>query len=358
MDFKSYFEIPSDIAYLNTPGNGLLPRSHYDWRMKREQDFFDIRGDLRDKQGDFIAQVKSGLARLFNCEKGIVYAVPNFSFGFNAVLNGLPKEFSFLLLDEEYPSLHYPIQSHGFQSNKVEWSDAIESSIEAAIRKHKPDALAISLVNYISGLKIDLEFIKQLKTTFPDLIIIGDATQYLGTEPFDFDQSGFDVLAGSGYKWMMAGFGNGYLMLSPRMKAILYQEAQKLDRPQEAMWRGKSILDTFFEPGHQDTLAHGTLLESVRFLEKVGLENVKAYIANLAGYTYDALDERGLLLPEIKNRKVKSSLINIQLDPTFYEVLMNHGVKCFPRGSGIRIGIHLYNDKNDINRLLEIIDNK
>lgn len=356
MDYKSFFDIPSEITYLNTPGNGLMPRSHYAWRARREQEFFAVGGDLRDRQGAFITNIKSEFAALFNCSVSNVFALPNFSFGLHTLINGLPKGLKYAILDEDYPSLNYPVISRQLDYVKITVNAQLEENIEDCIQKHKADVLLLSVVQYINGLKIDLNFIQYLKSKYPNLIIIGDATQYLGTEPFDFENSGFDAIGGSGYKWMMAGFGNGYLMLSNQLKELLYADAQQGERPKEAMWSSKSILDTFFEPGHQDTLSHGTLGQSIQFLKLLGLDNIQQHLQDVSAYAYEKLGERNLLLHEIKNRKIKSSLINIQLDPKYYDLFMENGIKCFPRGTGIRIGLHLYNTREDVDKLMEVID--
>ncbi|MVZ64968.1 hypothetical protein GQF61_03835 [Sphingobacterium sp. DK4209] len=68
------------------------------------------------------------------------------------------------------------------------------------------------------------------------------------------------------------------------------------------------------------------------------------------------MEDRGLLLPEIAARQVRSALINIQIDQSLYPELVAAGIKCFPRGTGIRIGIHLYNELSDIHRLIATID--
>ncbi|MGN0002502.1 MAG: aminotransferase class V-fold PLP-dependent enzyme [Sphingobacterium composti] len=356
MDYKSYFDIPSDITYLNTSGNGLMPSTHYKWREEREKKFFDIRGDLRDQQGTFIANVKAEFGELFNCPVQNLFAVPNFSFGLHTLLNGMPKGLRYAILEEDYPSLNYPIISRQLDYVSIPVNENLEDNIEDILQSNGIDVLVFSIVQYIKGIKIDLNFVKKLKLKFPNLLIIGDATQYLGTEPFDFLNSGFDVVGGSGYKWMMAGFGNGYMMISDNVKSMLYVDAQLGERPKEAMWSAKSILDTFFEPGHQDTLSHGTLLQSVRLFKEIGLDNIQQQLKDITQYAYQKFDERGLLLTEIKNRKVKSSLINIQIAPKHYDLLMSNGIKCFPRGTGIRIGIHLYNTKEDIDKLIAVID--
>lgn len=357
MDYKSYFDIPSGLTYFNTPGNGLMPKTHHQWRRQRDAAFFEPSSDLRDQQVVFIEEVKEGLAAMFNCSEANIYCVPNFSFGYNALLGGLPSDTRFAVLEDDYPSLNYPIISRGFSYEIVKTGEGIlEERILNLIRKGKVDVLLLSVVQYITGIKIDLEFIKTLKREFPDLIVIGDATQYLGTEPFDFLESGFDALGGSGYKWMMAGFGNGYMMLSDRLMELLYRDALTRPRPFETMWAHKSIVDTFFEPGHQDTLSHGTLLESIRFFSKIGLSHVKEHIDEVKGYAYEQFLARDWILPIVAERSCMSSLVNLQVSQDCYSVLGAAGVKCFPRGTGIRIGIHLYNDKADVDYLVKILD--
>ncbi len=358
MDFKHYFDIPVNITYFNTPGNGLMPKKHYAWRSEWDKIFFDPNGHLRDQQPQIIAEVKRSFAALFHAKFENVYLLPNFSFGIHTLLSGLSSSLRIAILENDYPSLNYPVISRGFYHEIISVDEHVEDSIRRTIEDKNIDVLVLSIVQYISGLKIDLDFIKTLKKQHPKLIIIGDATQYLGTEPFDFLASGFDAVGGSGYKWLMSGFGNGYLMLSDFLKDILYKDAQSGPRPVEAMWSTKSILDSFFEPGHQDTLSHGTLLQTVHFLSEIGLDKVKCHIDELINYAYEAFEKRNLLLPQIASRQVRSALINIQLPFKAYNVLMAQGIKCFPRGTGIRIGLHLYNTKEDIDKLLDIVDKR
>lgn len=358
MDFKNYFDIPSEITYLNTPGNGLLPKAHLEWRKERDLAFYNARGDLRDKQSSFIKNVKCSFSELFNCPIERLFFVPNFSFGFNTLLGGLDSSLHVALIEDDYPSLNYPIISRGFNCGFITPSETLEENIYSYVKLQKPDVLALSIVNYINGLQVDLTFIKRLKNEFPDLLIFADATQFLGTEPFDFENSGFDAVIGSGYKWMLSGYGNGYVMLSEYLASILYQSAQIKDRPKEAMWSHKSILDIYFEPGHQDTLSYGTLEQSILFFQQVGLDAINSYLTELKIQSYRIFEEKNWLIPMVKNRSIRSSLINLQIDPTWYDYLLLNGIKCFPRGKGIRIGLHLYNSMEDIEKLVNVVERK
>lgn len=356
MTLKEHFNLPNDVVYLNTPGNGLLPKVTLDWRKTWEQEFFDINSNLRDEQPEFINGVRETVADFFGTKAANTFLTPNFSFGFSTLVDLLSKDLSYLVLEDEYPSLQYPIVNRKLKHTSVAVSANVEDELQKAIEKHNPDVLILSLVQYISGLMIDLDFIKRIKAEYPNLWIIADGTQFLGTGPFNFQDSGIDALGASGYKWLLSGFGNGFMLISDSLKLMLEDLKAEVPLPEVAMWKHKSILDTFFEPGHQDTLSHGTLKSSLTFLKAQGLENIQRHIKELSDEAYRLLLERDLILPYIAERSVRSSLINVQLPQELYPNLMNMGVKCFPRGTGIRIGIHLYNDLKDIHNFVNIIE--
>jgi len=356
MHFKENFDIPEEIVYLNSPSNGLLPKETKAWRMVWDKEFFDTQGSFRDQQPEFIADVKETVAKFFHSEIESTFLIPNFSFGYSTLIDLLPRHYSYLVLTDEYPSLQYPIVNRRLKHTVIKPEEHVEQAIEQAIDEYNPDVFIVSIVQYITGLKIDLEFIQRLKRRNPSLLIIADGTQFLGTEPFNFKQSGIDALAGSGYKWLLSGYGNGFLLMSDGLTRRLQNILSDVPLPKVAMWKHKGILNTFFEPGHQETLSHGTLKQSLLKLEELGLENIQQHIQQVTQEAYQLLAERNLLLPEIKEREVRSSLINIQVDPQLYDQLTKAGAICFPRGTGIRIGIHLYNDISDVHRLIEIID--
>lgn len=358
MTFKEHFNTAEEIIYLNTPGNGLIPKETLLWRENWDKQFFAIQSDKRDQQSQFLAGVKQTVADFFNAELTSTFLTPNFSFAYASLIDLLPKHYSYLVIEDEYPSLAYPIISRRLKKFTIRANENLEEQITESVDEHNPDVLVISVVQYISGLKIDLEFIKKLKKANPGLLIIADGTQFLGTEKFSFKDSGFDAIATSGYKWLLSGFGNGFLLINDQFKKRLENLIHELPQPKELMWEGRSILSTFFEPGHQDNLSHGTLQQSLLLLQKLGMENIQNHSQQTCNQAYELFEERGLLLPLIKARKTRSRVINLQIDPALYPLLLKNGVKCFPRGTGIRIGIHLYNDIQDIQSLLNIIEKK
>ena len=356
MDLKAQFPILNTSTYLNTASSGLLSSAVMDWRRNHDQEFHEKGGGFRLRQAEFLQEVKSALTRFFHAGNSEVFLLPNFSHGFNAFLCGLSSRQRFLLLEEDYPSVNYAVQSRGFNCAYVRPSEHMEADIEEQIRLFKPTVFAFSLVQYISGIKISLEFLRHIKNTFPDLLIVADGTQFCGTADFDFEASGLDILLASGYKWMMGGYGNGFAFVKAQAAAKLYTGAGHMPAPKEAFLQDKSLLSFYFEPGHQDTLVFGSLWQSVLFLERLSMPAVARQIAALNHKAKAAFSSRGLLEPAAAMRKEISTIFNLNLSPAVFTQLEAAGIRCINRGKGIRVAFHFYNTEQDLNHLLEVID--
>ncbi|CAM3826279.1 aminotransferase class V-fold PLP-dependent enzyme [Sphingobacterium prati] len=356
--YSKHFDIDAAITYLTTPGSGLLSRETKQWRQQRDQEFHESNTTLREQQAATLNSCRNTLGQFFNCQTSNVFLSSCFSFAFNALLAGLPKHYKVLLLDNDYPSVNFPTIISGFEHSFVNMDEQLEANILDTIATFKPNVLILSIVQYISGLKIDLSFIQELKNLHPNLLIIGDGTQFLGTDLFDFSNAGFDAVLSSGYKWLMAGFGNGFILLSDQLKELLYADIQKNYSYLNNQWMNKSVVQLCFEPGHLDTLAHGTLQQALLQFEKWDYAATVSYTQDLVGHARVELSNRRLLLDSVRNRRPQSNIFNIQINPNNFQLLLDEGIKCFPRGSGIRIGFHLYNDHTDLEKLLHIIDTK
>lgn len=356
MSYLNLFPVTGHYTYLNTAYSGILSTTAQEWRNKHDEQFLLEGSNHRLKHGVLFSELRQNLANLFGSDTGQVFLVPNFSFGFNTLLDGLDKKHRFLLLEEDYPSVNYPVRSRGFEQIAVPITADVEEHILAAIESFKPSVFAFSMVQYISGLRIAPDFIRTIKQTYPDLLLIADGTQFCGTVPFDFKNSGLDAIISSGYKWMMAGFGNGFAFLSEQLKAQLFLERKKVALPTENFLQDKDHLSLCFEPGHMDSLNFGTLNQSLYQLQSVGLENIERTTQSICLKARTEFYYRGLLSTEITERKVQSTIISIPLPPTVCEKLTEAKILFSNRGTGSRFSFHFYNAHDDLNRLLAILD--
>lgn len=356
MSLRNIFPVLKNTTYLNTASSGILYDSLYSWRKEHDLTYLQAGSGFRAKQAEFLEGVKDSLAEFFKAERAFTFLVANFSSGYNTLLDGLTRDHRFLLLSNEYPSVYYQVQSRGFAYDMVSLGDHLEERIVEHIRQFKPTAFAFSLVQYSNGIKLDHSFLRELKDMFPELILVADGTQYCGSESFDFSQSPIDVIIASGYKWMLGGYGNGFVLIKEAVASRLYADERNRPLPEEAFLKHKSRLALRFEPGHQDTLSFGSLQHSLSFLTQTGYSFIEAQITTLAQQAKTAFADRGLLDDYIVKRRVHSSILKLNIDDALVSKIAGENITGTTRGSGLRVSFHFYNETADLDRLLEVID--
>src|SRR5699024_7399451 len=149
-------------------------------------------------------EVREKIAKIYHGEPAFVSLHPAFSFGFNAVLEGLKPGLKILLLKDDYPSINHAVEARDFKVSYANIEENLEENIGDKFKSFQPDVFIFSQIQYLNGIKIDFSFIDELKKNFPNTLFIADGTQYLGTLGFDFKNSGIDILGASAYKWMGA----------------------------------------------------------------------------------------------------------------------------------------------------------
>jgi selenocysteine lyase/cysteine desulfurase len=356
IDFKMEFPVLVRYTYLNTASCGLISRSLVSWRHEHDTNLLNEGSIFRDLHKPHIESVRASAARFFSAAENEVSLIPNFSFGFNTLLDGLPSDLKVLLLKSDYPSITWAVENRDFDVCYADIDENLEQNIEIAVQEHKPDAIAFSLVQYISGIKINLDFIKRLKAYHPNLIIIADGTQFLGTSDFKFSENGIDVLIASCYKWLLAGYGNAIIMVKEDTQNKISPKAIGFNSS-DAVYSGRDDIAFVkrFEPGHQDTLNYGSLQKSLEMLEKIGMNVVEEKISLLASEAKKRFEELDLLNDAVVKREQHSSIFNIRRREGLFQKLKENNIICSQRGEGIRFSFHFYNTLEDLEKLIEVI---
>lgn len=336
------FPVLNNCTYLNTAYVGLMPQQLLDFRAKEEARYLQI-GDLYklnayDKLPDF----HHNLGNFLGADPKYCYMVPNFSEGIRRIFDQIPRDYKFLSLQGDYHSLEGALEEYGFDVQQVAMSHNTESELRDHLREAPYQVLVLSIVQYISGLKIDLDTLTEIRQEFPDLMIIGDATQFLGTADFDLHHSPFDAVVGSGYKWLLAGFGNGFCAL----KSTFFQKTQI--KPE--------ILEKRIYAGHFDILAAASLDFSIRQLlsEEVAEQRYRSIKALTQTFHQALIEKEWLHYPELSKRN-PSSIFLIKGGQQTYDLLQQENIRCALRGDGVRISIHFYNSTNDLDHLMETL---
>ncbi|PQB05069.1 aminotransferase class V-fold PLP-dependent enzyme [Aureitalea marina] len=343
-------------TYLNTASCGLMPSSVGNWRREHDQRLLQEGSLYRDLHKPHIAQIRETVADFVGAEDMRVALVPNFSSGWNIVLDGLYKNSKVIYLKHDYPSIRWPLHERHFELIEVDGGFEPELALEQAVMEHKPDVLVLGLVHYVTGLRIDPDFLPRLKAYHPELLILADGTQFLGTTDFHFDNSGIDVLGGSAYKWLLGGYGCGFYAISRDVEeriqppTIGYNSADLTQGSREGI-----PLIGRLEPGHQDPLTLGSMQLSMSWLQQLGMEAVEDYLQDLCGKAKAEFLERGWVEAELMERQALSTIFNLNLGEDHFSRLKQANVISSLRGQGIRVSFHLYNDENDLDKLIQVL---
>ena len=327
--------------YLDTARSGLMYNELLSWRKEHENDFLNRGSQFRLNHEILLEKTRTEINKFLGSNNLTTFLVQNFSVGLSLLLKTIKTDKTVLMVKDDYSSIINQVLCSGLKHTLVDNNFDVEAQILNGINKYNPDLFIFSIVQHIDGTFIDLDFIKQVKKDFPQILIIADGTQFCGTQFFDFQSSEIDVLISSGYKWMMGGYGNGFISFNDK-----YQKSHFKINEQYFM--------DLFEPGHHDTLNFGSLLFSLKKISNYGIDKIEKKINLLSFYTLEKLKTKKVLASKIIKRSSHSNIFNIRGDEKLFQHLLENNIICSKRGDGIRLSINFYNTKDEIDYFLSI----
>lgn len=356
MNIKSIFPQTENITYLNTAACGLLSQRVLDVKHKNNMMLFNQGSAYFNNEDLIVGHTKQKIADVYHAEVDRIAITPNFSLAFNAVLDGIDSSSTFLCLDEDYLSVRLPIQKKGFKYKSIPITAELEKDIKQWIKQYNPNVLALSMVQFTNGITLETSFFQQLKNDIPNLKILVDATQYLGTAHFDFKTSGIDLLIASGYKWLNAGFGNAIVLMSND----LYRNLSPKQIGSNSIL-DKTKLDEkpmgFLELGHYDLGAIQSLDAALELhYNTIGIEYISNSINELSGLAFNTFKSCGLLEEKVVLRNVHSNIFNLNISQNRYDEFIESGIYLSKRGTGLRVGFHYHNKIDDLEHLMKLIN--
>ena len=354
--YQKLFPALKTCIYADTAAAGLMFDELLQWRYEQDLDLLVQASAMWPSKISILKETRSALKHFFKTREADVALVPNFSIGLNLLLEDQDKNQKVLLVEKDYPSVNWPFESRGFDITYVKPDEHMEERIKSEVESHDITILALSLVQWLNGVKVDINFLKGLKEEHPDLLIIADGTQHCGAFQLDFDNSGIDVLGASGYKWLLGGYGNGFIMVRdqamPRFqnRSIGFNSAEGnlSDRDQVSFCKR-------LEPGHLDSLSFGSLGRSLEFLDQIGMDKIEIANRHLSNYAISVFGNLGLLEDEVLRRSDHGSIFRLLANKSLYDHLIQNGVRCSWRSDAIRLSFHFYNTEKEIDRIAKFI---
>lgn len=295
--------------------------------------------------------------------------VKNTSEGLSMIAYGLPwsKGDEILISNEEFPSNRIVWEALASQGVKVKEVPLQGDDIENHIARHftdKTKMLAISSVQYASGIRLDLEKLGKLCKQ-ADVLFCVDAIQSLGAYDFNLEKNQADFVIADGHKWLMAPEGLALFYsrsaLRENMKVNEYgwHMLEDAGNYTSKTW---SIADSArrFECGSPNMLGVHGLSASLSLIEDYGMENIERDLHAISAYLREQLESlSACTLHQSPIEKYQSAIINFSFDKLDSEVLrselMEQQVICVNRGAGIRFSPHFYTSKAVIDQAIKVL---
>jgi selenocysteine lyase/cysteine desulfurase len=316
-------------------------------------------GDVRwgawsaERQG-----AREKIARFIGADPEEVAFVHSTSEAMNLAADLLQKEGGVLANTLEFPSSTVPWLHRGIPVRFLEPRDGVVSvdSIKEAMDA-QTKILVSSFVQYGNGFRQDLEALGAAKS---DRYLVVNATQGFGALPIDVRRWKADFLCAASYKWFLAGYGGGIFYVNKKWLAKF--------KPSSAGWRSRVKEENFDNrdtvlspaasraelgsPGFPVIFAMGA---AVDYLQKIGIEAIEERILELTDYAIERLTGLGLAISSPRERKYRSGIVVFKTaDPgRVASALIKKGIFVSPRGEGVRVAPHFYNNFGDIDRLVK-----
>jgi selenocysteine lyase/cysteine desulfurase len=264
---------------------------------------------------------------------------------------------------EEFPANYYPWLRLEAQRCGVEWLSIHDPlhSIERATFGAK--LLAISFVQYLSGLRVDLNAIGEICHRNHCFFFV-DAIQGLGAFPLNVRTAHIDALAADGHKWMLGPEGCG----------ILYVQKDRQDSifPKEFGWTNVAGYNDYasrdmtlrpdagrYECGTLNTIGCSGLRASIELLLEVGIERIGPVVQGLADRLAEGARQKGYQVlgdrtPENGSGIVALHKPNVDSRKVVRD-LKEHGIMAAPRQGWVRFSPHFYISPEEIDRVVEAL---
>ncbi len=361
------FPLSSACAYLNHAASSPLPRRSAE--ALRRYGETRLRPDLRYRSGGpghDSGPLRRALADAINCDPSEIGFVPSTSDGVGIVANAIdwrPGE-NVVFPECEYPGVVYPwlnLARRGVEARMVPAPlGHVDHDTLAALIDDRTRAVMVSHVEWSSGFRVDVERLGELCRKRGILLVV-DAIQSLGVTPVDVKAMRADVLVAGCYKMLMGIPGTAVLYVRrDAMPGLLPdragQESVKtpmLDRP-ELVWKDDAHR---YQVGSESLAALYVLESSLGLLLEAGVSRTHAHILGLIDRLAAGLGARGFTVTSSLTPHARSTIMSFtsggrEKDAALHGYLLERDVVVSLRPYGVRVSPHLYNTREDVDRLL------
>lgn len=364
-EIRNDFPVLENQVYLQTQGGGPISLSLIEETTKRLTELSLNGSEICNEWDIEVERTRENLAKLLNTNSDNLAFIPSTSFAMNTLAYSLNNDYRLLTFKDDFPNSSLPWLNKGYEVDFVKSKSNGYISIEDITNTIRPDTKVIitSHVMYRTGFRQDLKRIGELCQE-KNIILIVDATQAFGVFDIDVKELNIDVLVFHAYKWVNAGFGIGGMYASDKIakkfkKPFLgFTSVNYLSKPHDTSNYEVKNIAAAYELGrtpYLNILMLGFMIEKIN---SIGLINIKNRVLGLVEYCLQKCRENSIDIISDFEFLNLSGIVNIKAYGINSADLKSESIIARSDTDSITIGIHYYNEKEDIDRLIEAINKK
>ena len=359
---RNQFPVTNNSVYLNTAAAGPLAHAtakagalYYEQMMNDGDVHWDAWLAKRE-------EVRAQVARFINAESDEIGFTTNTSSGMNVIVDALEKHGEVISCDLEFPVTTIPWMHRRIPVHLVKSSDGVVQLDDlTAAMNTRTGILSLSYVQFSNGFRFDLEELSSIKGKHA---LVVNASQAAGVFQLDVKRMKIDALCATGHKWMLSGYGSGFVYLS--------RELQEASHPREIGWL--SVQEPYDLRNNEVHLRHTlsartelgcphfagifALGASIEMMQSIGPENIEARALELNRTLTSRLSEAGWkVLSPLNDERYRSAetLVAAENPAEVVSKLATQKVFVTEKLQGFRVATDFFNNDADIENLVDAL---
>jgi cysteine desulfurase/selenocysteine lyase len=366
------FPITKKIVYFQSAAMSPIPKPVFEAIVENYRKIHKL-GDVQWSE-DLAKYRKlcSDIASLINTEADNICFVQNTSTAMSVIAHSIKNEsealFNVVSTEEEFPA-----STIGFEYLKIpmRYVPPMNSRypIHAILEQvdEQTAAVVTSYVQYATGFRQDLQTLGRALHDRGILFIV-NATQGFPFYPLDIHTMHIDALTCSLHKWGITGHIGSLFVTTPQLRkrfpapwiGWLSVDAGK-DMIQTAKNAPLHIHESAsrYEFGTQNFQTILAFQEALDYLKAIGFQNIRSRILQLTDYLIQGLNDLGVrIVTPTKNPDERSPIISFSIGDRNEECmgrLAKESISISPRAGYIRVSVNIFNNFEDIEKLISVL---
>jgi cysteine desulfurase/selenocysteine lyase len=362
-EIRGWFPVTANSAYLNTAAAGPLAETTRDAATNYYRQMAadgDIHWDEWLAKRD---EVRNKVAAFINAEPEEVALTTNTSSGMNVIVDALENHGEVLSCDLEFPVTTLPWMNRRIP---VHFVKAIEGTVKVQeIQKAmnlRTGIISISHVQFSNGFRSNLDELGEAKRAHA---LVVNASQSAGVFEIDVKRMKIDALCSTGHKWMLSGYGSGFVYLSRELLArskarsigwLSLREPYEMKNDELHLRHDAAARTELGCPHFAGIFALG---ESIDLLTRVGKPAIQERALSLNQYLTNRLAESGhTVVSPLNNENERSAETLVAFDEPKGVVakLAERKIIVTEKPQGIRVATDFFNNEDDVDALINALN--